>query len=94
MRLYSQPISTRVSKAHPLQPQRMTVFPSVSLSFSKAHCHRFSYDLLISANLRNTTVFDDIDHYEARQVHESIVDDWLRRLGKYNAHGIEKLASK
>ena len=35
-----------------------------------------------------------MDSDELGQIHESAVDDWLRRLGKYNTDGIEKLASK
>jgi hypothetical protein len=35
-----------------------------------------------------------MDSDEVSQIHESMVDDWFRRLGKYNTHGIEKLASK
>ncbi|KAF4624225.1 hypothetical protein G7Y89_g13947 [Cudoniella acicularis] len=35
-----------------------------------------------------------MDPDEVSQIHESAVEDWLHRLGKYNTHGIEKLASK
>jgi hypothetical protein len=34
-----------------------------------------------------------MDSDEVSQSHESTVADWLRRLRKYNTHGIEKLAS-
>jgi hypothetical protein len=35
-----------------------------------------------------------MDSDQSTMIHESMVDDWLRRLGRYNADGIEKLASK
>ena len=35
-----------------------------------------------------------MDSDEVSQIHESMVDDWLHRLGNYNTQGIEKLASK
>lgn len=35
-----------------------------------------------------------MDSDEVSQIHESMVDNWLYRLGKYNTQGIEKLASK
>jgi hypothetical protein len=34
-----------------------------------------------------------MDSDEVSQIHESTVDDWLRRLRKYNTPGVEKLAS-
>lgn len=35
-----------------------------------------------------------MDSDEANQIHGSMVNTWLHRLGKYNTHGVEKLASK
>ena len=39
-------------------------------------------------------MFYDMDSDEVSQIHGSMVDDWLHRLGKYNTQGIEELASK
>ncbi|KAG9240487.1 hypothetical protein BJ878DRAFT_525855 [Calycina marina] len=38
-------------------------------------------------------LFYKMDSDKVSQIHESVVDDWLHRLGMYNTQGIEKPAS-